>query len=215
MTIGLVGRKCGMTRIFDDKGSSTPVSVVQLYKNSVAQIKTEENDGYTAVQLAFGSKKNNKLNKPQQGHLSKASLGASKGLIEFRVEDPSEFAVGSEVPITVLSTSKYVDVTGISKGKGFAGVVKRHNFSMQDATHGNSLSHRAHGSTGQNQSPGKVFKGKKMAGQMGNKRVTTQNLSLVKFDEDKSLLFIKGAVPGAVGGDLVIRSSVKIQEETK
>lgn len=209
MTIGLVGRKCGMTRIFDETGNSIPVSVVHVTPNRVTQIKNETQDGYNAVQLTYGEKKTSKLNKPQIGQFSKAKVNAGEGLIEFRLDNLESIELGNEFTVEQLKDEHTLDVTGISKGKGFAGCVKRHNFAMQDATHGNSLSHRAPGSIGQNQSPGKVFKGKKMSGQMGNKQVTVQNLTLVKVDVEKQLLLVKGAIPGAANGIVVVKPAVK------
>jgi len=211
MAIGLVGRKVGMTRVFQEDGASVPVTVIEVLANRVTQVKTEETDGYRALQVTTGEKKASRVNKPSAGHFAKASTEAGRGLWEFRFEDGEgdDFAVGSEITVEVFSEIKKVDVTGTSKGKGFAGTVKRWNFRTQDATHGNSLSHRAPGSIGQNQSPGKVFKGKKMAGQMGNERVTTQSLELVRVDAERNLLLIKGAVPGATGGDVIVKPAVK------
>ena len=211
MAIGLVGRKVGMTRVFQEDGASVPVTVIEVLANRVTQVKTEETDGYRALQVTTGEKKASRVNKPSAGHFAKASSEAGRGLWEFRLEygEGDDFAVGSEITVEVFSEIKKVDVTGTSKGKGFAGTVKRWNFRTQDATHGNSLSHRAPGSIGQNQSPGKVFKGKKMAGQMGNERVTTQSLELVRVDAERNLLLIKGAVPGATGGDVIVKPAVK------
>ena len=211
MAIGLVGRKVGMTRVFQEDGASVPVTVIEMLANRVTQVKTEETDGYRALQVTTGEKKASRVNKPSAGHFAKAGTEAGRGLWEFRLEDGEgdDFAVGSEISVEVFSEIKKVDVTGTSKGKGFAGTVKRWNFRTQDATHGNSLSHRAPGSIGQNQSPGKVFKGKKMAGQMGNERVTTQSLELVRVDAERNLLLIKGAVPGATGGDVIVKPAVK------
>lgn len=209
MTIGIVGLKKGMTRIYKDDGSAVPVTVIEVLPNLVSQIKTVENEGYSAVQIAFGSKKTSKLNKSQIGHYAKAELNAAASLTEFRVESSSDYALGAEIKVDLFQADQYVDVTAVSKGKGFAGNVKRWNFSMQDATHGNSLSHRAPGSIGQCQTPGRVFKGKKMAGHMGAEQVTTQNLQVVKVDAERNLLLIKGAVPGAPGGKVVVRPAVK------
>ncbi|MFL0809946.1 MAG: 50S ribosomal protein L3 [Agarilytica sp.] len=208
MTIGIVGRKSGMTRIFTDEGQSIPVTVLEVSPNRVTQVKTKDVDGYTAVQVATGDKRASRVNKPQKGHFAKAETEAGRGLWEFRIDD-GEYAVGSELTVSLFEEGQIVDVTGTSKGKGFAGGVKRWNFSMQDATHGNSLSHRAPGSIGQCQTPGRVFKGKKMAGHMGAERVTTQNLEVVKVDADRNLILIKGAVPGAPGGDVIVRPAVK------
>ncbi|MCG7499949.1 50S ribosomal protein L3 [Vibrio sp. Of7-15] len=207
--IGLVGRKVGMTRIFTEEGVSIPVTVVEVEANRVAQVKTLENDGYSAIQVTTGSKKANRVSKPEAGHFAKAGVEAGRGLWEFRLENGEEFAVGAELNVELFAETKKVDVTGTSKGKGFQGAVKRWNFSTQDMTHGNSLSHRAPGSIGQCQTPGRVFKGKKMAGQMGNERVTTQNLEIVRVDAERNLLLIKGAVPGATGGNVIVKPAVK------
>jgi len=210
MSIGIVGRKCGMTRVFTEEGVSIPVTVVEATPNLVTQIKSAETDGYSAIQVTTGSRKASRVSKPQAGHFAKAGVEAGRGQWEFRSEGSSEeFEVGGALTVERFEAGQKVDVTGSSKGKGFQGGVKRWNFAMQDATHGNSLSHRAPGSIGQNQSPGKVFKGKKMAGQMGNAQVTTQNLEIVRVDAERNLLLIKGAVPGAPGGDIVVRPAVK------
>lgn len=211
MAIGLVGRKVGMTRIFQEDGASVPVTVIEVLANRVAQVKNQDTDGYRALQVTTGSKKANRVNKPEAGHFAKAGVEAGRGLWEFRLNEGEgdEIAVGSELTVEIFNDTKMVDVTGTSKGKGFAGTVKRWNFSMQDATHGNSLSHRAPGSIGQNQSPGKVFKGKKMAGQMGNERVTVQSLEVVRVDAERNLILVKGAVPGATGGDVIVKPAVK------
>ncbi|SRR5690554_404649 len=211
MAIGLVGRKVGMTRVFQEDGASVPVTVIEVTANRVTQVKTEETDGYRALQVTTGTKKANRVTKPLAGHFAKAGVEAGRGLWEFRLEngEGEEYTVGSEITVDIFADTKKVDVTGISKGKGFQGTVKRWNFSTQDATHGNSLSHRAPGSIGQNQSPGKVFKGKKMAGQMGNKQVTVQTLDVVRVDAERGLLLIRGAVPGAIGGDVIVKPAVK------
>ena len=211
MSIGLVGRKCGMTRIFTDAGDAVPVTVVHVSPNKITQVKSVEADGYTAVQVTTGDKKRNRVSNPLVGHYKKAGVEPGRGLWEFRVgaDALNELKVGDELTVSQFEVGQVVDVTGTSKGKGFAGTVKRHNFSMQDATHGNSVSHRAPGSTGQNQTPGRVFKGKKMAGQMGNERKTIQGLKVVQVDVEKGLLLIKGAVPGAPGGDLLIKATTK------
>ncbi|MDN7123847.1 50S ribosomal protein L3 [Pseudidiomarina terrestris] len=211
MAIGLVGRKVGMTRVFQEDGASVPVTVIEVTANRVTQVKTEETDGYRALQVTAGDKKANRVNKPAAGHFAKAGVEAGRGLWEFRLEDGEgdDFAVGSEITVEIFADTKKVDVTGTSKGKGFQGAVKRWNFRTQDATHGNSLSHRAPGSIGQNQSPGRVFKGKKMAGQMGNKQITVQTLDVVRVDAERGLLLIRGAVPGATGGDVIIKPAVK------
>ncbi|EKE83644.1 50S ribosomal protein L3 [Idiomarina xiamenensis] len=211
MAIGLVGRKVGMTRVFQEDGVSVPVTVIEVLANRVTQVKTEDTDGYRALQVTTGEKKANRVSKPLAGHFAKAGSEAGRGLWEFRLEtgEGEDITVGSELTVDVFAETKKVDVVGTSKGKGFAGAVKRWNFRTQDATHGNSLSHRAPGSIGQNQSPGRVFKGKKMAGQMGNERVTVQSLDVVRVDAERNLLLVKGAVPGATGGDVIIKPAVK------
>ncbi|QDP02496.1 50S ribosomal protein L3 [Thalassotalea sp. PS06] len=211
MTIGLVGRKVGMTRIFTEDGVSVPVTVVEVEANRVAQVKTLENDGYRALQVTTGSKKANRVTKPLAGHFAKAGIEAGRGLWEFRLADGEGEGVetGSELTVDVLNETKLVDVTGTSKGKGFQGGIKRWNFSMQDATHGNSISHRSNGSIGQCQTPGRVFKGKKMSGHMGAEKVTTQNLELVRVDAERNLLLIKGAVPGATNSNVIVKPAVK------
>jgi len=207
--IGLVGRKVGMTRVFTEEGVSIPVTVVEVEANRVAQVKTLENDGYAAIQVTAGAKKANRVTKSEAGHFAKAGVEAGRGLWEFRLENGEEFEVGAELNVELFNEIKKVDVTGTSKGKGFQGAVKRWNFSTQDMTHGNSLSHRAPGSIGQCQTPGRVFKGKKMAGHMGAERVTTQNLEIVRVDAERNLLLIKGAVPGSTGGNVIVKPAVK------
>ena len=210
MTIGIVGRKSGMTRVFTDEGVSVPVTVVEVLPNRVTQIKQLETDGYRAIQVTTGDRKASKVSKPAAGHYAKAGTAAGDGLWEFRLDGSDEaFEVGSELTVERFEHGPIVDVAGRSKGKGFQGAVKRWNFSMQDATHGNSLSHRAPGSIGQCQTPGRVFKGKKMAGHMGAERVTTQGLEVVRVDSERNLLLIKGAVPGAPGGHVIVRPTVK------
>ena len=210
MRIGIVGRKCGMTRIFTDEGASVPVTVIEASPNHVTQIKSVETDGYSAVQVTTGFKKSSRVSKPQAGEFAKAGVEAGRGHWEFRSDDSDEaFEVGSAITVERFEQGQKVDVTGTSKGKGFQGGVKRWNFSMQDATHGNSISHRSNGSIGQNQTPGRVFKGKKMSGQMGSAQITTQNLEIVRVDAERNLLLIKGAVPGAPGGDIIVRPAVK------
>ncbi|MFG0832900.1 MULTISPECIES: 50S ribosomal protein L3 [Aeromonas] len=209
MTIGLVGRKVGMTRIFTEDGVSIPVTVIEVEANRVTQVKSVETDGYNAIQVTTGAKKASRVTKPEAGHFAKAGVEAGRGLWEFRLNNGEAFTVGSELKVDLLADVKLVDVTGTSKGKGFAGTVKRHNFRTQDMTHGNSLSHRVPGSIGQNQTPGRVFKGKKMAGHMGAERVTTQNLELVRVDAERNLLLIKGAVPGATNGNVIVKPAVK------
>jgi len=212
MTIGLIGRKRGMTRVFTEQGDSVPVTVIEVSPNRVTQVKTVETDGYNALQVTLGTKRSSLLSKPQTGHFSKAEVEAGEGLWELRLSDdePNDLKAGAELNVEQFAVGQHVDVTGTSKGKGFAGAVKRHNFRMQDATHGNSLAHRAPGSIGQCQTPGRVFKGKKMAGQMGDARVTTQNLEVVQVDTERNLLLIKGAVPGATGGQVSVRLAVKM-----
>jgi len=207
--IGLVGRKVGMTRIFTEDGVSIPVTVIEIEANRVTQIRDLEKDGYRAIQVTTGTKKASRVNKPEAGHFAKAGVTAGRGLWEFRLEDGQEFSVGQDISVDIFADVKKVDVTGTSKGKGFAGGVKRWNFRTQDATHGNSLSHRVLGSIGQNQTPGKVFKGKKMAGHLGDERVTVQSLDVVRVDVERHLLLVKGAVPGATGGDLIVKPAVK------
>ena len=210
MTIGLVGRKSGMTRVFTEDGASIPVTVVEIAPNRVTQIKELETDGYRAIQVTAGSRKASKVSKPEAGHFAKAGVAAGEGLWEFRLDGSDEaFEVGSELTVERFEQGQKVDVAGRSKGKGFSGVVKRWNFRTQDATHGNSLSHRAPGSIGQCQTPGRVFKGKKMSGHMGDERVTTQGLEVVRVDVERNLLLIKGAVPGAPGGEVIICPTVK------
>lgn len=210
MTIGIVGRKSGMTRIFTEEGVSVPVTVIEAPANRVTQVKNSDTDGYDAIQVTFGAKKANRLSKAQAGHFAKAGIEAGEGLWEFRTENINEKPeVGAELTVEGFEAGQKVDVTGQSKGKGFQGAVKRWNFRMQDATHGNSLSHRAPGSIGQCQTPGRVFKGKKMAGHMGAERTTTQLLEVVRVDVERGLLMLKGAVPGAPGGHVIVKPSVK------
>ncbi|MFP6807670.1 MAG: 50S ribosomal protein L3 [Pseudomonadales bacterium] len=209
MTIGIVGKKIGMTRIFTEEGVSIPVTVVEAHPNRVTQIKSLENDGYAAIQITHGAIKASNVSKPKAGHFSKANVEAGRHLCEFRCDEGEEFSVGDTLTVERFEEGQMVDVSGQSKGKGFAGVVKRYNFQMQDATHGNSVSHRAPGSIGQCQTPGRVFKGKKMAGHMGAVKVTAQTLEIVKIDQENNLLLIKGAVPGAKGGDVIVTPAVK------
>jgi large subunit ribosomal protein L3 len=211
MSIGLVGRKSGMTRIFTEAGESVPVTVVEVSPNRITQLKTEEVDGYSAIQVTAGERKASRVSKSLAGHFSKAGTEAGDGLWEFRVaqDECGELAPGAELTVTLFEAGQKVDVTGTSKGKGFAGAVKRHNFRTQDATHGNSLSHRAPGSIGQCQTPGRVWKGKRMAGHMGDVRTTTQSLEIVRVDADNNLLLVKGAIPGATGSRVIVRPSVK------
>lgn len=211
MTMGLVGRKCGMTRVFTDEGESIPVTVIEAQPNRVTQVKTVDNDGYRALQVSSGSRKASRVSRPEAGHFAAAKVEAGDLVTEFRLDDSEEgeFVPGAEFKVELFSAGQKVDVIGTSIGKGFAGTVKRHNFRTQDATHGNSLSHRAPGSIGQNQTPGRVFKGKKMSGHLGNVRRTVQNLEIVRVDADRNLLLIKGAVPGSKGGRVIVRPAVK------
>jgi large subunit ribosomal protein L3 len=209
MSLGLVGRKVGMTRIFSDDGVSTPVTVIEVEPNRISQIKTVETDGYTAVQVVTGTRRANRVTKPMAGHYRKAGVEAGRGSWEFRVDSIDELELGAEIKVDLLEQGQVVDVVGISKGKGFQGGVKRHNYTMQDATHGNSLAHRSNGSIGQNQTPGRVFKGKKMSGHMGAVKCTTQNLVVVRVDTERNLVLIKGPVPGAKSSDVIIRPAVK------
>lgn len=212
MTIGIVGRKAGMTRIFTEDGASIPVSVIEIAPNRITQIKTSDVDGYQAVQITTGVRRASRVTKPMAGHFAKAGVEAGRGLWEFRVagEEAAQLQVGGELSLSMFEAGQKVDVTGRTIGKGFQGGIKRHHFSMQDATHGNSLSHRSNGSIGQNQTPGRVVKGKKMSGHMGNVRNTTQNLELVRVDSERGLILVKGSVPGAAGGDVIIRPAVKV-----
>jgi len=215
MTIGLVGRKCGMSRVFTDDGRSIPVTLIEATPNRVTQVKTVETDGYNAVQVSAGAKRAALISKPLAGHYAKAKVEGGRGLWEFRLEagEIGKFEVGGELKADeIFSIGQKVDVAGISKGKGFQGTIKRHHFTMGDATHGNSLSHRSPGSIGQRQTPGRVFPGKKMAGHMGNVRRSAVNLEVVKIDNDRHLIAIKGSVPGAPGGDVIIVPAVKAKK---
>lgn len=213
MAIGLVGRKCGMTRVFTDDGQSIPVTVIEVEPNRVTQVKTADTDGYSAIQVTVGSRRASLVNKAMSGHYGKAGVGAGRGLWEFRLsdKDAGSYAVGAELKADVFEVGQAVDVAGVSIGKGFAGTVKRHNFTMGDATHGNSLSHRAPGSIGQRQTPGRVFPGKRMAGHLGNVNVTVPNLKVVRVDAEKNYVLVKGAVPGAKGGDVIITPASKVK----
>ena len=215
MAIGIVGRKAGMTRIFTEEGVSVPVTVIEVEPNRVTQVRSPESDGYSAIQVTIGEKKGSRLNKPLAGHYAKAGVEAGRGLWEFRLEDHSGDIpeVGAEISAGIFEGGQKVDVRGNSKGKGFQGGVKRHNFHMQDATHGNSISHRALGSIGQCQTPGRVFKGKKMAGHMGAANVSTQNIEVVRVDVDRNLLLVKGAVPGSRGGDVIVTPAIKMKNK--
>jgi len=211
MTIGIVGQKIGMTRVFTEEVRPIPVTVIEVVPNRVTRLIDPEREGYHAVQLAWGSKRRNLINKPDAGVLSKAEIESAKGFIEFRLEgsEASEVEVGTEIKADQFESGQKVDVTATSIGKGYAGSIKRHNFSHQRNSHGNSISHRAPGSIGQCQTPGRVFKGKKMAGQMGNVNRTTQNLEIVRVDIERNLLLIKGSVPGSKGGKVIVKKAVK------
>ncbi|AXY43135.1 50S ribosomal protein L3 [Halomonas alkalicola] len=210
MTIGLVGKKAGMTRVFTEDGASVPVTVIEVAPNRITRVKTVESDGYAAIQVTAGSRKAKHLTKAQAGQYAKAGVEAGRSLMEFRLAAGEEAPeVGGELTVSLFEAGQKIDVTGTSKGKGFQGAIKRWNFRTQDNSHGNSLSHRAPGSIGMCQTPGRVFKGKKMAGQMGNVRCTVQSLEVVRVDAERNLLLVKGAVPGATGSDVVVRSAVK------
>ncbi len=211
MTIGVVGRKCGMTRIFTEDGASVPVTVIEVQPNRVAQVKTAETDGYRSVQVTTGTRRATRVTKPLAGHFKKAEIEAGRGLWEFRLHEGEgeDLTAGSELGLDAFEVGQKVDVCGRSIGKGYAGTIKRHNFSSQRMTHGNSLSHRVPGSIGQNQTPGRVFKGKRMSGHMGDRRTTVQNLEVVRVDAERNLILVKGGVPGAKNADLIIRPAVK------
>ncbi|MEE9492963.1 MAG: 50S ribosomal protein L3 [Gammaproteobacteria bacterium] len=211
MTIGLVGRKAGMTRVFTEMGESVPVTVLEIEPNRITQIKNEEGDGYRAIQITLGSRRASRVTKAAAGHFAKAGTEAGRGLWEFRLDadEGADLTAGSQIKLDIFEAGQKVDVAGTTIGKGFAGGVKRHHFKMQDATHGNSLSHRAPGSIGQCQTPGRVFKGKKMAGHMGDVRRTAQNLEIVQIDQERNLLLVKGAVPGSKGSDVIVTPAVK------
>jgi large subunit ribosomal protein L3 len=211
MTIGIVGRKAGMTRIIKDDGVTVPVTVILVEPNRVTQVKTVENDGYRALQITTGSRRASRVTRPKAGHFAKAGTEAGRKVWEFRLADGEgeDLEPGSEIKVEMFEEGQRVDVTGTSIGKGYAGVIKRYNFHMQDATHGNSISHRAPGSIGQCQTPGRVFRGKKMSGHMGNVRRNTQNLEVVRVDAERNLLLLKGAVPGSKNGDIIIRPAIK------
>ncbi|MSS75484.1 MAG: 50S ribosomal protein L3 [Methyloglobulus sp.] len=215
MSIGLVGRKCGMTRVFTEDGTSVPVTVLQVDSNRIAQIKSVEVDGYRSIQVAVGDKKSSHVNKAMAGHYAAANMTAGRGLWEFRLtaDEGQDFVVGTQLPVSIFSAGQVVDVQGRTIGKGFAGGIKRHHFHMQDATHGNSLSHRVLGSIGMNQTPGRVFKGKKMAGHLGAVKRTIQNLTIHSVDTERNLILVKGAVPGAKGGDVIVTPAMKMKNK--
>jgi large subunit ribosomal protein L3 len=211
MSIGIVGRKCGMSRIFTEAGESVPVTLIEATPNRVVQVKTPESDGYAAIQVTAGAKRAALLNKPEAGHFAKAKVEGGRGLWEFRVavDQVGEYAVGSEIRADIFAEGQVVDVAGVTRGKGFAGTIKRHGFTMGDATHGNSLSHRSPGSIGQRQTPGRVFPGKKMSGHMGAVNQTSQNLVVMKVDAERGLIAVRGSIPGAPGGDVIVRPAAK------
>lgn len=211
MALGLVGRKRGMTRIYVESGAAVPVTVIEVEPNRVTRVLTEGADGYSAVQVTAGTRHRNRINKPEAGVFAKAGTEAGRGLWEFRLEaaEAADIAQGSEFGVDVFAAGQYVDVTGTTIGKGYAGTIKRHHFRSQDATHGNSISHRVPGSIGQRQTPGRVFKGKKMSGHMGNKQRTVQRLEVVRVDAERHLLLVKGAIPGAAGGEVFVKPTTK------
>jgi large subunit ribosomal protein L3 len=215
MDTSLAGRKVGMTRVFTEDGASIPVTVIEVLPNKVTQIKTVANEGYQAIQVTTGSRKRSRVNKPQAGHFAKANVEPGRGLWEFRADKLEGINLGTEFTVDKFTVGQLVDVTGTTKGKGFAGTVKRWHFSMGDATHGNSLSHRAPGSIGQRQSPGKVFKGKKMSGHLGNVTRTVLSQKIIRIDVERNLLLVSGAVPGAPGGDVIVRSAIKDKKKSK
>jgi large subunit ribosomal protein L3 len=210
-TVGLVGRKAGMTRVFTETGETVPVTVIEALPNRVTQVRTTENDGYRAVQVAFGERKASRLNKPLTGHYAKVKVAPGQSLVEFRLkgEEGKDIAAGAELKVDLFQVGQIVDVTGTTTGKGFAGTMKRHNFAGGMASHGASVVHRAPGSIGQRQTPGRVFPGKRMSGHMGVRRRTIENLQVVRVDAERNLLLIRGAVPGAPGGQVIVRPSVK------
>ncbi|MEX1666976.1 50S ribosomal protein L3 [Zhongshania arctica] len=213
MTIGLVGRKSGMTRVFTEDGISIPVTVIEVNPNRVTRVKADDADGYSAIQVTTGARKASRISKAEAGHFAKTGVEAGRGLWEFRLEQgEASPEIGAELTVAIFEAGQKVDVTGQSKGKGFQGGIKRWNFHMQDATHGNSLSHRVLGSIGQCQTPGRVWKGKKMAGHMGAEQVTVQTLEVVRVDAERNLILVKGAVPGAPGGDVFVRPAVKAKK---
>ena len=209
MSIGLVGKKVGMTRVFSEDGVSTPVTVIEVTPNRISQVRTEETDGYNALQVTVGERRANRVTKPMKGHFAKAGVEPGRGVWEFRLDAPADNEIGSDLTVELFSAGQKVDVSGRTIGKGFAGTIKRHNFGGGRATHGNSKAHRLPGSIGQNQDPGKVFKGKKMAGHMGNKNRTQQNLEVVRVDSERNLILVSGSIPGAKGADVIIQPAVK------
>jgi large subunit ribosomal protein L3 len=209
MSVGIVGKKVGMTRVFTEDGASVPVTVIEVLPNRVTRVKTVDSDGYSSIQVTVGSKKASRVSKPEAGLFAKSQVEVGRGLWEFRLDAGHEYNAGSEIAADLFEEGQLVDVVGTTIGKGFAGSIKRNNFAGKDATHGNSINHRTPGSIGQCQTPGRVFKGKKMTGHMGNVRRTTQNLKIVRVDVDRNLLLVKGAVPGSKGGDVIVRPAVK------
>lgn len=216
-TIGLVGRKAGMTRVFTEAGDSVPVTVIEALPNRITQVRTTEVDGYRALQVAYGNRKASHLSKPLAGHYAKVKVAPGTSVVEFRLgkEEGQDLAAGAELKVDLFTVGQTVDVTGTTIGKGFAGVMKRHNFGGMPATHGVSVSHRVPGSIGQRQTPGRVFKGKRMAGHMGMQRRTIENLKIVRIDAERNLLLVSGAVPGAAGGEVIVRPSVKAAAQTR
>lgn len=217
MAIGVIGRKCGMTRVFSEAGESIPVSVIEVEPNRITQVKSKDVDGYAALQVTAGSRKAQRVNKPATGHFAKSNVAAGRSLVEFRItdDDAAKYSVGGEIKIDIFNPGEKVDVTGTTIGKGYAGTVKRHHFATQDATHGNSVSHRAPGSIGQRQTPGRVFKGKRMSGHLGNVQRTVQNLVVVKIDNERNLILVQGAIPGAEGGSVIVKPAVKVRVKGK
>jgi len=211
MSIGLIGKKIGMTRIFNDTGVATPVTVIEVTPNRISQVRTEANDGYNGLQVTVGERRSTRVTRPMKGHFAKAGVEPGRGVWEFRLDAAVDNEVGSDLTVELFEEGQKVDVTGQSIGKGFAGAMKRHHFKGGRASHGNSKAHRLPGSIGQNQDPGKVFKGKKMAGHLGNKKRSIQNLEVVRVDSERNLLLISGAVPGSKGSDVIIRPAVKAQ----
>jgi len=211
MTIGVIGRKAGMTRVFTEEGVTVPVTVIEVQPNRISQIKGEKSDGYRAVQVAAGSRKASRVTKPMAGHYANAGVEAGSKVGEFRLAEGegTDLEIGREITVAIFTAGQKVDVRGVTKGRGFSGVVRRHHFRTQDATHGNSVSHRVHGSIGQNQTPGRVFKGKKMAGHLGNVQRCQQSLEVVRVDTERNLLLVRGGVPGPTGGHLIVVPSVK------
>lgn len=215
MAIGVIGRKIGMTRIFTEDQASVPVTVIEVQPNRITQVKTQDKDGYQAIQVTTGERRATRVSKSMAGHYAKAGVEAGRGLWEFTIDDGDSYEVKQELGVDLFEAGQKIDVSGTSIGKGYAGTVKRHGFHMGDATHGNSLAHRVPGSIGQNQTPGRVFKGKKMSGHMGNVRRTVQSLEVVRVDKERNIILVKGSVPGSKGGDLILRHAVKVKAPEK